>query len=82
MVEGCDSRASIVRTRQVEFTSGRKDTMSSSVTAPLTCGGGRNMEAGQFGIQRLKSNWREREKEGERDGERERERETERIVVF
>lgn len=55
---GCDSRDSTMRTRQVEFTSGRKDMMSSSVTAPLTCGGGRNMEAGQFGIQRLKSNWR------------------------
>ena len=64
MVAGCDSRASIVKTRQVEFTSGRKDTMSSSVTAPLTCGGGRNMVAGQFGIQRLKSSWRtERDRE-------------------
>lgn len=55
---GCDSRANTIRTRQLELTSGRKDMMSSSVTVPLTWGGGRLIEAGQFGIQRLKSNWR------------------------
>lgn len=53
---------STVRTRQDEFTSGRKDKMSSSVTAALACGGGRIMAAGRFGIQRPKSSWRHKEK--------------------
>lgn len=55
---GCDSPFSAIRTRHVVFTSGRKDMMSSSVTAPLTCGGGRNMATGQFGTQKAKSSWR------------------------
>lgn len=61
----CDSRVSMVRTRQDEFTSGRKDKMSSSVTAALTCRGGRIMAAGRFGIQRPKSSWRTQREEGQ-----------------
>lgn len=59
LTPGCDSTASVIRTRLVELMSGRKDRMSCSVTAPLACGGGRIIAAGQLGIQRAKSSCRE-----------------------
>ncbi len=49
---GCASRESTLTTWQEEFTSGRKEKISSSDNEPLV-GGGRDMAAGPFGIQML-----------------------------